>query len=245
MSAETVSRESDGSGELKSSSMASSSPSGHSSAPSSPAWVVNYNLVSGSLWSFIFIDTVFTAILFGQPQMFDLTSTWLTLIQSGAIVEMYNSAVGNVRSPLFTTVMQVASRFLLIFGIFQALPYSPANYHWSYITLSLAWSVSEIIRYYYYAAKTLSHGNPPRALTYLRYNAFTILYPIGISSEVFIVYSSLDEAAYVYGPLYKYFLIACLISYIPGAYILYSHMLKQRSKVLKQLANEKAIKKAE
>ncbi|QPG76816.1 hypothetical protein FOA43_004210 [Brettanomyces nanus] len=204
-----------------------------------PAWIANYNLISGSLWSFILVNTAVSSVFFGQPQIFDLTSTLLTLIQLCAIIEIYNSVVGNVRSPLFTTIMQGASRLLIVLGIFQALPDSPGNYHWVYISLSVAWSTTEIIRYYYYAAKLLSNNHPPALLTWLRYNTFIILYPIGISSEVTIIFKSLEEAEFVYGPGYKYFLILCLIAYIPGSYILYSYMLKQRSKEMKRLGEEK------
>lgn len=213
---------------------AAAAGSKRSSEPT-PMWIANYNLVSGSMWSFILINTLLTGAFFGQPQMFSLTSTWLTLVQLCALVEVYNSAVGNVRSPLFTTVMQVASRLLIVIGIFQLLPYSPANFHWAYLTLSIAWSITEIIRYYYYAANILTEGNPPPLLKWLRYNTFTVLYPMGISSEVYIIISSLAEAAFAVGEFYRYFLIGCVAAYVPGAYVLYSYMLKQRSKVMSEL----------
>lgn len=219
-------------------------PSG-STAPkqTSPMWITNYNLLSGGLWAFILLNTIITAIFFGQPEMFTLTNNWVVLVQCCAVVEIYNSAVGNVKSPLLTTVMQVASRLLIVLGIFKALPYSPGNYHWVYITLCIAWSTTETVRYYYYAAKLLTHDNTPKKLTWLRYSLFTVLYPMGISSEVSIIYKSLDEAQFVYGAVYKYFLIACLAIYVPGSYTLYSYMLKQRKKQMKKLAEGDKHKK--
>ncbi|KAG7731132.1 hypothetical protein KL948_003412 [Ogataea haglerorum] len=184
---------------------------------SSPSWIVNYNIISGALWSFVLVNTLLVAVLYSGYEVFDLTSTWNTLIQCCAVVEIYNSAVGNVRSPLVTTVMQVASRLLLVIGIFTILPDSPANAHWSYITMITAWAISEIIRYYYYAVNILSEGNPPAILKWLRYNAFLILYPVGISSECTMIYKSLDEAALAVGEWYKWFLIACLAVYVPGS----------------------------
>lgn len=66
---------------------------------------------------------------------------------------------------------------------------------------------------------------------------------MGISSEVSIIYKSLDEAQFVYGAVYKYFLIACLAIYVPGSYTLYSYMLKQRKKQMKKLAEGEKHKK--
>lgn len=210
---------------------------------SSPMWIANYNLLSGGLWAFILLNTIITAIFFGQPEMFTLTNNWVVLVQCCAMMEVYNSAVGNVKSPLFTTIMQVASRLLIVLGIFKALPYSPGNYHWAYITLCIAWSTTEIVRYYYYAAKLLTQDNTPQALTWLRYSLFIVLYPMGISSEVFIIFKSLDEAQFVYGIGYKYFLVACLAAYVPGSYMLYTYMLKQRSKQIRKLSGEKRSEK--
>ncbi|KAH3670569.1 hypothetical protein OGAPHI_001084 [Ogataea philodendri] len=208
---------------------------------SSPSWIVNYNIISGALWSFVLVNTSLVAILYSGYEIFDLTATWNTLIQCLAVTEIYNSAVGNVRSPLVTTVVQVSSRLLLVIGIFTVLPDSPANAHWAYISMITAWSISEIIRYYYYAANILSEGNPPQTLKWLRYNAFLILYPIGISSEWTMIYKSLDEAALSVGDWYKWFLVVCLGIYFPGAYVMYTHMLKQRRKE----AKKQSLKKAE
>ncbi|ODV83129.1 hypothetical protein CANARDRAFT_209385 [[Candida] arabinofermentans NRRL YB-2248] len=205
----------------------------------SPSWILNYNLISGSLWSFILLNIIAVSCFYSTYELFDLTSIWTIIVQSLAIVEIYNSAVGNVKSPVLTTLMQVSSRLLLVFGIFTALPQSPANIHWSYITLTIAWSVTETMRYYYYAANIISNGNPPSYMKWFRYNSFIILYPMGISSECIMIYKSLNEAELVYGLWYKWFLIGCLLTYIPGSYTLFTYMLKQRSKVMKQLKSDK------
>ncbi|MCD9560914.1 hypothetical protein HAX54_019737 [Datura stramonium] len=46
-----------------------------------------------------------------------------------------------------------------------------------FITFS-AWSLSEVIRYSHYALSCI--GGPPYFITYLRYTAFILLYPIGV-----------------------------------------------------------------
>jgi very-long-chain (3R)-3-hydroxyacyl-CoA dehydratase len=53
----------------------------------------------------------------------------------------------------------------------------------------LAWSVTEIIRYSFYAISLFTEV--PYSLLYLRYTTFYILYPIGAGSEAFLIYSTL------------------------------------------------------
>jgi hypothetical protein len=53
----------------------------------------------------------------------------------------------------------------------------------------LAWSITESIRYAFYACSLL--GFQPKPLLWLRYNTFYILYPLGAGSEAFLMASVL------------------------------------------------------
>lgn len=201
--------------------------------------LIVYNLLSGCLWSFALLNVIATKFVFKDPQiLFELTSRWTTIIQCLAIVEIYNSAMGIVRSPLMTTTMQVSSRLLVVLGIWTFLPNSSGNFSYAYLTVHFAWCITEVIRYYYYAINLLSQQpdnetKVPLYLEWLRYNAFLILYPIGISSECYMIYSAIGNCYTKSGLLYAIyalFLYFVLLLYIPGSFILYSHMLKQRAK---------------
>lgn len=80
-----------------------------------------------------------------------------------------------------------------------------------------------------------------------RYNTFYLLYPIGITSECTLIVQALGPAGDL-NPLFQYALIAILVIYVPGmfklndwemlanwlgSYILYTHMIAQRRKVLR------------
>lgn len=65
----------------------------------------------------------------------------------------------------------------------------------------------------------------------LRYTFFFVLYPLGAGSEWILMYHSLDAAKAIH-PNFYYGLIFILVMYVPGFYILYSHMIKQRTKFL-------------
>ncbi|KAF2269187.1 putative 3-hydroxyacyl-CoA dehydratase [Lojkania enalia] len=137
--------------------------------------------------------------------------------------------IGIVRAPLLTTLMQVASRYTLTWGIAYHFPattkFSPA-----YTSMLVAWSVTEVIRYSYFAF-TLSGLGVPRFITWLRYNTFLILYPLGVSSECWLIYKALPTAEKMDERL-GWVLWGILATYVPGFYMLFMHMIGQRRRIL-------------
>lgn len=203
-----------------------------------PRWILHYNAISATAWFVVLTNTLYFYYIYGQPTLFNLTHKVVIVVQCLALTEIYNSLVGNVRSPLFTTAAQVSSRLLIVLGCFTVIPNAEVNYSFVYVTLCCAWSLTEIIRYSFYAINIETNGNGPRFLTWLRYSTFLVLYPMGISSECWILYKSLDTAENVVGIWYKYFFIFALVVYVPGSYILYSYMLRQRKKIMKNLKSQ-------
>jgi very-long-chain (3R)-3-hydroxyacyl-CoA dehydratase len=142
--------------------------------------------------------------------------------------------------------MQVSSRFLLVWLIIDPFPWlakSPV-----YSSMLLAWSATEVIRYSYFALNL--SDSVPKPFTWLRYSSFFVLYPIGITSECYLIWSAIEDAR-DQNPIYAYGLYAILLIYIPGktlqrswievkadnigSYILYTHMMAQRRKIMKSL----------
>lgn len=73
----------------------------------------------------------------------------VAFVQSLAILEVVHAALGWVRSPVPTTAIQVASRLFMVWGVsekFSAASGSP----W-YASMVLAWSITESVRYPFYA----------------------------------------------------------------------------------------------
>jgi very-long-chain (3R)-3-hydroxyacyl-CoA dehydratase len=116
---------------------------------------------------------------------------------------------------VLTTVMQVASRILLVWGIVAPFPFlakSPA-----YSSMLMAWSVTEVIRYSFF---TLSLGGLlPGFLSWLRYNTFYVLYPLGISSECWLIYKAVEPAKKLRQE-YVWLLQLVLFIYVPGEFVL-------------------------
>ena len=114
--------------------------------------------------------------------------------------------------------MQVSSRFLLVWGIVDVFPYLAFSPFYS--SMLVAWSITEVIRYTYFAL-TLS-GWQPRALTWLRYNTFFVLYPVGIFSECFMIWLAIKPAKDV-SDYYSWVLHAILGIYVPGKWPCIDH----------------------
>ncbi|KAJ5669414.1 hypothetical protein N7462_010484 [Penicillium macrosclerotiorum] len=225
--------------------MPSSTPSARPSGPSglTRGYLFTYNTLNLATWGLCVVYTVSLLPTYAPtkhlPTVFRLTFNPLLLAtQSLAILEVLHSLVRLVRAPVMTTAMQVASRLLLVWGIMFPFAGDIVGADgvaqlgdYAYLGCVGAWGITEIIRYGFFAI-TLSGNTVPAWWTWLRYNTFYILYPIGISSECTLIFKALEPAAAI-NPLFRWALIAILIIYVPGSYVLYTHMIAQRRKVLR------------
>lgn len=123
---------------------------------------------------------------------------------------MANTFTGIVRSPLPTTAMQVSSRLLLIWAVVNRYPKDTAPSAF-YSTMLLAWSVTEVIRYSYFVFNLQSRG-VPQFMTWLRYNTFYVLYPVGIASECTLIWRASTKAP----DMEKWAFWGVLGIYVPG-----------------------------
>lgn len=213
-----------------------------SSLSNASKYLAFYNAVSALLWSVIFYITLsdVQTYLDVEPspsnvyishKYSDFPHKFLVIVQViNAVAEISHALVGLVKSPLPTLFLQFTARLAITVGISYYLPDSPGNFTFAgYVGLSIAWSITEIIRYGFYVAKLIFPDNLPYELVWLRYSAFFVLYPLGLITEFYVVYLSLDAAGTGF---FHYFLVFGLFLYIPGFITLYSYMIKQRGKVL-------------
>ncbi|KAF7585232.1 hypothetical protein BBP40_011612 [Aspergillus hancockii] len=214
-------------------------------------YLLAYNAASFTLWATCTLRGVYllaTNPPADIPAIFnDIYWPLLATTQTLAVLEILHSLLGIVRAPLTTTAMQVASRLLLVWGIMflfheqgdgQGIVGASSGAvkvgDYAFLGCLSAWGVTECIRYFFFALQVLGAG-VPSFLSWLRYNTFYVLYPLGITSECVMVVTALKPAA-EFSPLYRWFLIAVLGIYVPGSYILYTHMIAQRKKALKKRA---------
>ncbi|ELR23688.1 tyrosine phosphatase, putative [Acanthamoeba castellanii str. Neff] len=210
-------------------------------------YVVLYNTVLFFGWSYVlvrlaqfFLDGHHVGTTQGVP-LWSYLRDPLLLFQSAALLEIVHAITGVVRSPLMTTLMQVASRLLLTWGIANIAPI--AQNHYFLASMVAAWGITEIIRYSYYAFNTLN-GHAPYFLLWLRYTLFYVLYPLGVASEIGLIIVSLSWVRetdvfsfhmpnkWNFAFDYHTVLIIAILSYLPGFPTLFMHMVTQRKKCL-------------
>mmetsp|Transcript_2866 Transcript_2866/g.8750 ORF Transcript_2866/g.8750 Transcript_2866/m.8750 type:complete len:227 (+) Transcript_2866:166-846(+) len=196
-----------------------------------------YNAFLAIGWSF-----VLGRLIYG---VFD-DSAWLSVhkylkvVQTAAVAEVAHPVLGLVRTNVFSTVLQISSRLFLLWMV--ANQFYIVGDFFAFSTMAAAWCLAEIPRYLYFAVA--QQQKPPYWLTWLRYSAFMVLYPIGVASELACLYGVLPiifvERPYSISMPNKYNFaldtyyvsVGALLAYIPGLPLLYAHMLQQRRKQL-------------
>lgn len=224
------------------------SPQAHSSS-TKKTYLLAYNATCFALWSTVTLRAILLIpILQSHDKLHGLFEALFPLLkwtQTLALLEIVHSVVGLVRASPVTTAMQVASRIVVVWGVLTLYPEIVATTTpfgrdtagsttgpIAFAGILMAWGVTEIIRYGFFVWKEGISPTIPTWLTWLRYNTFFVLYPIGISSECLLMYLAIAPAAREEKGL-DWALKAILLIYVPGSYILYTHMMSQRRKVLK------------
>ncbi|KAL7035823.1 hypothetical protein ACKWTF_008575 [Chironomus riparius] len=207
-------------------------------------YLILYNAVQVAGWSFMLFQLIsyYTIDKAVQSKMtlWEYISWTVIVFQNAAVLEILHVAIGIVKSNLFITTVQVLSRVMVVCGVILATPtgrVSPG------VPLALlAWSVTEIIRYGYYAFNLI--GAVPYVIVYLRYTTFIALYPIGVTGELLCFYwaqSHIQESKqwsiempnkinFTFS--YFYFMWMVMLSYIPLFPQMYLHMFAQRKKII-------------
>ncbi|CZT23480.1 related to protein tyrosine phosphatase-like protein (putative anti-phosphatase); pepino protein; pasticcino protein pas2 [Ramularia collo-cygni] len=208
-------------------------------SPAKTTYLILYNSISALLWSVVLGRVLLIASIHGYASVYTGAGNFTKWTQTLAGLEVLHAATGLVRAPLLTTLMQVASRYLLVWGIVQQFPHTTGHGSPAYSTMLVAWSVTEVIRYTFFAVN-LGYGSVPKVLMWLRYNTFFVLYPLGISSECWLVWKALMPAR-SWNLAFEYVLKLVLFVYIPGSYVLFTHMMAQRRKVMRGNKKKKAV----
>ncbi|KDQ21534.1 hypothetical protein BOTBODRAFT_99627, partial [Botryobasidium botryosum FD-172 SS1] len=182
------------------------------------------------------IPTALVPIFQRAKTLYAAIGPQVAFVQSFAALEIVHVFLGLVRSPFVTTASQVASRLWTVWGVVEQFPETRTNP--IYALMVLAWSMTEVIRYSFYAFNLV--GLEPYPLLWLRYTTFYFLYPMGAPSEAMLMFSTLPSSSpfaksWISGRkwgLWNYLTGSLFLIWWPALYILYTYMIRQRSKVL-------------
>ncbi|RLW03825.1 hypothetical protein DV515_00006493 [Chloebia gouldiae] len=118
---------------------------------------------------------------------FHTISDMMYFCQTLALMEIMNSLIGLVRSPLIPSVVQAFGRNLVLFvilGSLEEMQSKPVVFFIFYF-----WSISELFRYPYYMLSCI--GIEWKPLTWLRYTVWIPLYPLGGLAEAVCIVQSI------------------------------------------------------
>lgn len=171
---------------------------------------------------------------------------------------------GLVRSPVSTVGLQVFSRLALVGVVEHAADAATGGGSavvgtvW-FAMMTIAWGITEVTRYSFYGLSLLGVSGRSSAvmqlITWMRYSLFTVLYPLGVSGELGVLFKAIPSLlaggylgcanasavlAYIIRPLVAtanrwlpaggyLLLVAMYVGGFPGLYL---YMFAQRKKVL-------------
>lgn len=213
----------------------------------STAYLIIYNIFQTICWSGVLLKATAALLTKGTAGVYTDAGAIVRFCQGAAALEVLHAATGMVKGSPIMAAVQWAGRSNCLFAVLHCIPQlwtSPAV-----ASLLLAWALSEVVRYPWYAANLLHAA--PGWLTWVRYSFFVPLYPIGVASEMWLLLRGMPyirarglhsvalpnklNFAFDY-----YFLTAGLLAlYLPAWWRLYSHMLKARRKRLGASRNMK------
>lgn len=200
-------------------------------------YLLIYNVSMTAGW--IMILTRLLAALVHGDGVYDQVHLPLQLFQTGAVLEVLHAMTGIVRTSALTTALQVGSRLMLVWGVTE--PVVRVRDRLSFTTMVLAWSLTEIPRYFYFSVSSAT-AYVPYWVTFMRYSTFLPLYPMGATSEWVTLYLALDDIRtnrlfsislpnrFNFAFDYYSYCVIILALYVPGLPYMYSHMLRQRRK---------------
>ncbi|KAL9296635.1 hypothetical protein ACSQ67_022531 [Phaseolus vulgaris] len=215
-------------------------------------YLLAYNSFQTVGWTFSLIKILYNLLVTASINgTYASAGNLICFLQCAAFLEVIHGAIGIVPSGVLLPLMQWGGRTHFVLAIVRKLDevlwltFSSLVFLFCQISLQelpsvfitfLAWSMGEVIRYSHYAFSCL--GNCPSWMTYLRYTAFIVLYPLGVGpGEIWTMYQALPiikkknlYADSFSGLPFSYyeFLKVVLVVYPFLWFKLYLHMFKQR-----------------
>ncbi|KAL5241137.1 hypothetical protein ACI65C_008547 [Semiaphis heraclei] len=212
-----------------------------------------YNFIQVLGWSYLLFQIINFYVNPPKSQsLWDVVKYTVGIFQNAAFIEIINVATGLVKSNLTVTIQQVLSRVAIV----AAIAFIPDTSDSPGLPLALtAWCFAEITRYSYYGFNIF--GYIPYLIIWARYTFFYVLYPVGVSGELLVYWTSLGYVGRtkmwsiempnklnIAFSLWSAIAMVMLV-YIPLFPQMYMHMVNQRKKTLGSPETKKIQKKVQ
>ena len=191
-----------------------------------------YNLIAFIFWTAYLFAFITGGLVLNHPALI-----LLNIAQGLAILEVIHALLKWVKSPVLSTLAQVASRLLVVvfINVFVMNGFNSTGLSVGIMIVSFAWSITELVRYSLYFLSLFDVQ--PAWLLWMRYSFFIVLYPVGVTGEWLIFLAPILANGFSFTvepgvlPVYYGYGVLVLVLFISYAYyfpVLYGYMWKQR-----------------
>ena len=206
-----------------------------------------YNAFHAVGWAYALALMMNSILLSGNGNEFDFEASGggvVVALQTIALVEPILCLFGVIPSSIITVIFQLIARNVVI--LLAVARHPELQDHTSVKLFLVGWMAIEVIRFPWLCFKIV--GQPPKALTYIRYAAPLLLYPIGGAGEGWTMWRAKNSAdAFTFAgasfTLGSFIVYVYLPLYLPGFFYLYANAFKQFKRQSKRLAAPFANKK--
>lgn len=129
-------------------------------------------------------------------RLYAVSVPYVHIGQTLAWLEVLHTISGLAGGGVATAVVQSLGRYITL--VFLIEPISFIQLEWVSITLFISWALADVVRYMFYITTLLNIQAP--MLKWVRYTSFIVLQPVGISSEWYVYWRTLDyiDATHMY-----------------------------------------------
>ncbi|GIQ88546.1 protein-tyrosine phosphatase-like, PTPLA [Kipferlia bialata] len=154
------------------------------------SYLLTYNAAQFGIWSYAVFLTLKCIAQGNIDKVYAEAGLYVLIGQTLMIMDVVHAALKMIRSNPVTAFLQIVSRVYVCWAVMYPMTEDMGGFLRSPVvsSLYLAWGVTEMIRYSYYNLNMVN--KVPYVLSWIRYNAFLPLYPIGVASEMFFVIGS-------------------------------------------------------
>jgi very-long-chain (3R)-3-hydroxyacyl-CoA dehydratase len=194
----------------------------------SKQYLILYNLAEVGGWIYLLYSVIQT-LRNDSPNV--STNVWpkhgttIRCLQNTSLLETVHSLLGLVSGGWSSPLKQSLGRMWITYGVADYVPHNRLM-----IPLAISWSLADIIRYLFYVTELL--GVTPYVLKWLRYNAFLLLYPVGMATEIALVVDAWRNGKgfpQTHSSLYSILVLIFFAGIVGIGYPqMFKYMLKQR-----------------
>lgn len=185
------------------------------------------NVISLAGWSYLLLGVGMELFLDRDAFMQSDISSYVYFLQGIQIfqvLEIILILTGKSKGSIVGSFFQILGR-----NIVSLIFITPESHRLRFAMVVIIWSMADVNRYLYYLFK----NNPLTG--FLRYNAFLLLYPIGVLGEMLVINDYIKINSETLSDAYVYAIRGIQASIIIGLVFLYKYMLNSRKKYLKGL----------